>query len=335
MEEVLKNIEQLLKENEILLLMAYGSQINGNATESSDLDIFIISENRKFIAVKKTSGIKVEMHCFPIDEIKTGMMFIDASGDTYLKSVLKTGKILKNKYNTYEQLTNILNFQVKKKRVINRIVFEKLEDCMTSFICDEEKYKNNYYFFSLELIRRLFHVKENLSTIPSSKVYELYQNTTLATEKYCLKLPSHEFRDSYLKSLTETNREKQKLLLIHYVEEFKKCESKCIPENQFLSNTEIKQKLITLHNKVEKCQTFILKNHPYADAFYNIIVYEMLVFRKCLEVEEEQIENLYEIAIITFDNNQRILILDKLFRTLEERYSIDYDDFYLPLQRTS
>ncbi len=44
------------------------------------------------------------------------MIFIDASGDIYLKIVLKTEK-LKNKYNNYEQLTNILNVQVKKKEL--------------------------------------------------------------------------------------------------------------------------------------------------------------------------------------------------------------------------
>ena len=69
-----------------------------------------------FLLSVKIENLQQLKYCFSIDETKTGMIFIDASGDIYLKIVLKTEK-LKDKYNNYEQLTNILNVQVKKKEL--------------------------------------------------------------------------------------------------------------------------------------------------------------------------------------------------------------------------
>ena len=87
--------------------MVYESRINENASESSDLDIFIVSENRKFIAIK----------------ILLFNWWNKNRNDIYwcfwrylFKNRIKTEK-LKNKYNNYEQLTNILNVQVKKKEL--------------------------------------------------------------------------------------------------------------------------------------------------------------------------------------------------------------------------
>lgn len=332
MEELLKVVEEITKRHEVLLLMACGSRIHGNATEKSDLDIFIVSENRKYISVKRINGIKVEMHCFPIEEVKRKVRLGEFSGDTYFESVLKTGKVLKNKYNTYEELLYLLEHQVKKKRVINRTQMERLEDSVTSFLYKEDQYKDNYYFFSLELIRRLFHVKENASTISSGKVYNLYKNPKIAEELYRLKLPNEEFRESYLRFLNETSKEKQKIILTSFLKEFQNCESRRFSENLFLSNQEIKQKLLAIHNKVEKCKEFILKHHPYANAFYNIVIYEMFLFRRQLEVDEERIEVIYERAVLTYDDMQRIFVLEELFGTLGSRYSMDYDDFYRYVQ---
>lgn len=333
MNELLNSIEEFLKKQEILLLIAYGSRITGNAHKNSDLDIFIVTENQKYISKKIIEGVKVEMHCFPIEEVKTGIMFINASGETYLKSVLKTGKVLKNEYNTFEELCNLLDYQVKRKRKINGIVLEQLEEYVENFIYREEKYKDHYYFLALELIRRLYHVKGNNSIIPTAKVYDLYKDIVVATEQYYLDLPKEEFRERYLSSLTETDRDNQKTNLLTYLREFQNVETKYIPFNQFLSNQEIEQKLITMNNKVQKCKNMIYESHPYANAFYNIIIREMFEFSYNIESDTEKISDLYELAITLKDSEKRMQVLENLFLTLEQNYHLDYDNFYLVLQR--
>lgn len=56
------NEELSLKDDKnILLAMAYGSRVNGNYNENSDLDIFLVTEYKKFISAMLIDGIKVEM----------------------------------------------------------------------------------------------------------------------------------------------------------------------------------------------------------------------------------------------------------------------------------
>ena len=311
--------------------MAYGSRVNGNYNENSDLDIFLVTEYKKFISAMLIDGIKVEMHCFPIEEVKNGIIFIDAFGDNYLKSVLKTGKVLKNEINTYEQLCNLLDYQVKRKRKLSEEVLEKLEDYISSFIFTNDKYRDRFYFMALELARQSYHTIENLSNIPVAKVYDLYTDEELAFEKYCLKLPNKDFRKFYLECLEEENRNRQKNYLLSFLKKFQVFELSSFVANGFISDKEIKQKLITMNNKVIKCESMLLKNHPYAVPFYNIIIGSIMEFAEIIDVNMDVLQYFYELAVDANSVEMKIQSLESLFCTLDEKYRIDYDDFRLVL----
>ncbi len=321
-----------LEKDEILLIIAYGSRLTNSYTSSSDLDIFVVTEHNTFTAARLIDGYKIEIHGFQIDELKQDIMYVNTSRNSYLKSVLKTGKIIIDKINLYEQLCTLLDYQIKKSRNLNENYIEIVENYCTSFLLNEEKYKDVYYFLALEFLRKLYHAKENCSIIQSTKVYDLYNDEEKA-KKYFLKLPKKEFIETYLQALKETNRNEQKKFIISFLKQFLDVKTKLSKSSNFLTTQEIKKKLITLNNQLIKCEEMLLKNHPYANCLYNLTVGSIITFAENIECDYEKLQELYEQAVNTTDTNERINYLEKLFCILDRNYRLDYDDYYLKIYR--
>lgn len=322
-----------LENESLLLLMAYGSRITGNESKNSDLDIFMVTENKKFIATRLIDGIKVETHCFPIEEVENNILLMKETGSTYFESVLKTGKIIKDDMNIYENLCNIIGTKSHKKRKVINETLEVIENRIDSFPFQEEKNKNVTYFSTLELLRNAYHMKKNCSNIPVDKVYLLYQNETLATKNYCLKLPSIEFRKKYLAAILETEKEKQQENLISFFKELQGVKTKEKLTHEFFSPSEIKQKLITINNHVIKCENMLIENHPYANALYYMTIENIMDFSKKIETNAESMDYFYELALLSNETQSKINCLENLFCSLDSIYRINYDDFHLNLQK--
>lgn len=102
---------------------------------------------------------------------------------------------------------------------------------------------------------------------------------------------------------------------------------------EFLSDKQIKQKLITLNNHILKCENLLLENHPYANALYYIAIGNIMEFSSSIKTNQENLNYFYDLSTTAKTEESRIQCLENLFCTLDEKYRIDYDDFYLALPR--
>ena len=318
-----------IKDKNIMLLIAYGSRITHNATKNSDLDILIItSQLTGYKSSRLIDGIPIDITITPLEKAETEIMMSKATGSSYFESVLKTGKVIIDNYNTYDSLCNLLNYQVQRKRKLNPVLFELAIDHITSFLFSQ-KNKEVHYYTALEFLRRLYHAKTNCTNIHLAKVYDLYTDKTKAKEKYMAKLPDENFITNYLNALKETNLAKQKKYLINFLKTFENDKIQDIITNpSFLDKNEIQNKLVTLNNAVIKCETMLLNNHPYANCLYFILIGELKNFYNKIYTQEccELLE-CYNDAIEAENNEERVRYLEKLFCLTDSEYRIDYNDF--------
>lgn len=320
-----------LEDDNILLLMAYGSRITNTEKANSDFDIFMVTENKRYLSTKMIDGIKVEIHAFPLNEVKRGLIYSKVTGRSFFKSILKTGKVLKDDMDFYEQLCHLPNAKEKRNKKISYENLAQLEHYIYAFKNQNEQFVS--YFLALESLRRIYHTIEDCSSIPVDKVYDLYQNKKLAEEKYCIKLPSESFRTKYIESIIETDRSKKQTNLDYFQEELRKVSVKETESNEFLSKQEIKQKLITLNNHVIKCEDMLLEQHPYANALYYITIGNIMEASRKIETNQENLNYFYNLSTIAVDTDSKIHCLEDLFCTLDANYRLDYDNFYLPLSK--
>lgn len=315
----------------IILIMAYGSRITNTNHPQSDLDLFMVSEHEKFISSLLIDGIKVDIHGYPVDEIKESILFLNATGNMYLKSVLKTGIVLKDRINLYTELCALLEYQGKRKKNFNTRSINLIQQNVTNFLFEDKPYRDIYYFFSLELIRKLLHEKNHCSNIATSKVCDIYQNPSYYEQNYFLKLPSLEFRENYLHALTETNRVFQKEILMNYLKELGSLNFSSGYKQIRLSVSEIKEKLIALHGQIMKCEEMLLFHHPYGISLFSILIQNMLYFAAQIECNSEIFTLFYSFSSWNSTAEDKIWFLETLFSILDKPYKIDYDDFYLKL----
>lgn len=319
-------IERFLEETnynhkeEVMLIMAYGSRITKKSTSNSDLDILIItSKKTEYRQSRIIDGILVDVTIIPIEEAKRQILYSNMIGSTYFDSVLKTGIIILNKYNTFDNLSDLLNQKIHKKRYLEASLLEKAQDHYDYFISQKGE-ENIHYYSCLELLRRLYHAKQNCSNIRVTKVYDLYKDLSLI-EQYMIKLPDKKFIENYLEALKEKDKGRQKQILIDLLKEFENCHFKKSDSIEYFGEIEIKRKLISLNKIVIKCEDLILRNHPYAFALYNMILGEISNLYEKINHEE------LKLLPVQNDQNQMILNLETLFCKLGEDFEIDYDDY--------
>lgn len=313
---------------DVILIMAYGSRIMDNASSSSDLDILIVtSRTISYRGARMIDGIPIDIMISSINDVEQDIKLANCTGSSYLESVLKSGKVIYDKYDTYNNLCNLLEYQVNKKRILSSELLELATNYVSKFIFHEDD-KDVNYFTALELLRRLYHAKKNCSNIHLLKVYKLYMDRNLSKEKYKIKLPDEEFIQEYLKALEETDRNKQKDYLLKFLKEFEKIKINSGSSTTFLNDLEITRKLIALNNTVLKCEDMLLYNHPYANALYYIVIGQLANFYQQVYKDiSDEFKQIYKDAIKTKDTESRIIFLEKLFCLTDSQYRIDYNDF--------
>ena len=314
-----------------MLLIAYGSRITNNATNNSDLDILIVtSEIIGYKSSRLIDGIPADISIAPIEDVERKIMFSKTIGSSYFESVLKTGSVIIDKYDTYNTLCNLLNYQIKRKRNLNPKLLELALDHITSFMYNSQNQKVHYYT-ALEFLRKLYHAKNNCTNIHTAKVYDLYTDKNKAKGKYMAILSDEEFIKNYLKALKKINFNKQKEYLIHFLKVFENDKIKDVISNsEFLGKNKIREKLVTLNNAVIKCETMLLNNHPYANVLYFILIGEIKnLYKQIYNQEDSELLECYNNAYKEQDSEERIKFLEKLFCLTDYEYRIDYSDFVI------
>ncbi len=323
----------ILKDKRVMLLMVYGSRITNNSTKNSDLDILIItSEVGSYKASRLIDGIPIDMTIASIDDAQREIIMSKATGSSFFKSVLKTGQIVLDRYDTYNNLLNELNYQVKRNRLLNPKLFELALNHITDFMSNTFN-KDVNYFTALEFLRRLYHAQNNCSNIHVTKVYDLYKDKDRAKEKYMAKLPDEDFIKNYLSALKENDYNKRKEYLMKFLKSFETENIRSvIANNDFLNKNEIMKKLVILNNAVIKCETMLLENHPYANVLYFILIGELKsIYNQIYSQESIDFIKCYKNALKERDKENRIRVLENLFCLTDYEYRIDYNDFMLKL----
>ena len=235
---------------DLMLLMAYGSRVAGTNHENSDLDIlYITSLKRQYRCARIVDGVLIDITIIPFREAEQLILDSASTGNAYLESVFQTGKVIIDRYDTFNTLHELFSFKRKEKRVLDGSL---LDLAQTHFIAFHEGTGNRliHYYAALDLLRKLYHAKENCSNISTPKVYELYENKEKATKKYKLKLPSDSFIEDYLSALQETDYEKQKAWLIKFMKLLEHQKVKRATSIPFFSDIDINRNLVSINNAI-------------------------------------------------------------------------------------
>ncbi len=320
----------ILKDKNVLLLMIYGSRVTNNNADNSDLDVLIVtSESSSYREARLIDGILIDVISSSIDEVQREIIMAKLTGSSYFESVLKTGKIIIDRYDTYDNLCDLLNFQKKGKRILNPDLFELAKDHTMNFFLDN---LNNDvdYFSALEFLRRLYQAKNNCTNIHVTKVFDLYTNKSKAKKIYKAKLPDDKFINNYLLALREVNYERRRDILNSFFSYFKDERIKEGAIDSFLDKRTIRKKLIVLNNAIIKCEAMLLNNHPYSKALYFILIGEIKSFYKQIYgYESDDLLNYYNWALNVNETEEKIKGLEILFCLTDREYRIDYNDFII------
>lgn len=312
---------------DVALIIAYGSRITSTYRDDSDLDILIItSKNGTYRQVLIIDGVPIDVTIMSYEEAEINIICSNIKGSTYFDTVLKYGLVVLDKIDIYGHLRELLNYKVKGERSIDGELYDRVEYHIYQFL-NEKRNKDIHYFASLELMRKLYHAKCNCSNIQTSKVYDLYTNKKLATEKYMLKLPDDKFMHDYLIALQETDEKKQKEWLMRFFKELENISIHYKEKEYFLSTSQIKMKLINLNNAILKCENMLQRDYPSSKSLFYVIVEEIYYLYRLIHKTELQAD----INFSCTDIEQMIQTLKTLFSFVDTEYSIDYNDYKFKL----
>lgn len=325
-------IEKFLKETDyksndnVVLIIAYGSRLTSTFREDSDLDILIItSQNGMYRQAMMIGGVSIDITIMSVDDAEQDIIYSKIKGSTYFDTVLKNGIVVLDKINMYDNLKELLNSKINKKRTIDIEFLERAEYHIYQFI-NEKRNINIHYFSALELMRKLYHAKYNCSNIQSSKVYDLYTDRNLAKKRYLLKLPDDKFISDYLMALQEENEIKQKEWLMIFFKKIEDLEKGIIYKNNFFDTSQIQIKLINLYHAVRKCQKMLLNGHPNSKSLFYVIVGEIYyLYNLIYEIDLQA-----DLYISCSDTQGMVQILEKLFDYLDSE-DIDYNNYKIKL----
>lgn len=201
-------LEEYKTDEKIIGAILGGSYANGNYTDSSDIDISIITsdDNYKKRGNIIIDGIMIEYFINPISELVKYME------DDYINrrrlstsNLIGNGLIIFDKENKMQELQSLaLSYYKKDFPLPNEASLKcKKYACWDAFDELKNKFKNNEsynlnYFVLLQDLIDCYYFCNNIASIPISKLEEIFRNKEYA-QKYNLKNePNSEFKELVL-----------------------------------------------------------------------------------------------------------------------------------------
>lgn len=325
----------LRNNKKILSFILYGSYVEKQNNKLSDVDILlVISGNTNYQVSKMFEGLHLDIHALTVGEIENHIVYERANGNEYITSVLNRGKVSINRDNTIEYLKSLLPIKLKRmKRAINpacaNLAISYAEDFLELRSNDDYK-----YYVALESLRGVIHVKLNASTIPELKVYKLYSNEEIAKNQYLVKLPNLEFRNLYLKAISEKNFLARKKILSQMLSYLIGTNIKdyAYIQDDVIDDNRMKRILISLNHLVITAEDNIIRATPYADALYFLTLNRIMnVIKKDGGEILDSTMSIFDEALKQEEENERIKFIESLFHIASSKYNIDYDDFVLSI----
>lgn len=340
MEKVYDLVEQFIdtfdlrKNRRILAFILYGSYVENENSDISDIDILmVLNGDSSYRIAKMFDGYHLDIHALSLKKVEDHVVYERANGNQYIESSLRRGRVLINHENTIEYLKSILTVHPRYlKRTVNltsaSLAVESAEDFLDS---DNDDYK---YYVALESLRRVIHVKLNVSTIPELKVYKLYTNEVIAKDQYLIKLPNQQFIELYLSAIQLKDfalRRDAIIKMLSYLIGMNIRDNAYI-QDDLVDDNRMKHILISLNHLVITLEDNIIKHTPYEDALYFLTLDKL---HNTMEAQgksvPDEFNKVFDEALKLRHEDERIKYVEDLFHMVNKKYSLDYDDFVLML----
>ncbi len=324
-----------LNNDRISAIVVYGSRVRGTNKTTSDLDILVITENRRNIkAAMIIDGIKVDYNIFSSYDLFEIAYEKRMANNAYFESILKSGRVIKNNgiLEEFEAYLDELSDMKIHKRKLSSKVLEEIKNLYENFTSSKSSY---WYFNLLEKLRMTYNYLKNCSYVSMVKVYEVFSNSEFYEDAYSIKLPSSDFISLFLDGVNVKNFEIQlkivnKIMFNLGIDIYKEVDY--IEDSaEFFYENDIKSELLVIYNKVEKVIDFLSNNHPYADYAYNVLLRQIeLFYQRVYRSISKEISDALKSAN-NISNGERIRTLKGLFGIVDKDYRFDYDNYMLKL----
>lgn len=328
-----------LENDSNLLIMAYGSRIYKHENQNSDLDVLIVTSSRGYYReTQLIDGIEVETTIISIEELYNSMASALIENNSYYDSIFKNAYVIRDDMNL------LLNFQTfledskkSRKKRSNHIPPKMLWDLYEMVNCCLEytdNWREYYYVNALELIRIIYSLKGNYSSINMAKFYRMYSDISYARDYYALSLPPKAFIDDMLNAISDCSNENLSKLLKYIDYDNTDFDNLSYMDSYQLQDiVRIKSILIHMNKMVLKVEDMLLNNSNEASYVYLVVLDSLKKFY--LEIYGG-ISDEFNIAFINAveekDIEKRIKLLEKLFNLLEGVFAFDYQDYCLRLK---
>lgn len=210
-----KLIKKRKSENKIIAACVYGSQINGTATKTSDLDVLLVtSGNEDYRGCRMIDGQRIEYFEKSFVTIMNEIEECQKKNNPFYASLFRNCKVI---FDTYHFIPYLKFHQAKVSEITAKssekatIDYSDLAFYQSQFYNhtnDMDSYFNHYYYVYLDCLRRKYHEENDCSMIPAKKVVGLYQDSSLA-DYYCVRLPQAEYREFVLHCILDYNCSRQ------------------------------------------------------------------------------------------------------------------------------
>lgn len=193
-------------------ILFYGSRATGYARPSSSLDLLILTNQGESYRGGSIFRGTISLRTYPIEYWIRPFYLVSRDIGIQLQyrnnsyvSIFERGEIL---YDRNDHLKLLKSFAMKsfyeKPLPSSQIILyekNKLQLLERATIATAEQssiYFPVYYFEFLEEIRRSYHRSHGCSSLPCTKVYNIYSDPAYAKEAFCAIIPEQEFIDLYL-----------------------------------------------------------------------------------------------------------------------------------------
>ena len=340
LEEKFREVTAYDTNEDILVVIFYGSRVTKSNKPTSDLDVLIVSNKKgNFKKGFLIDDIKIDCQVYGIDSIYDAIYEKKVMSNEYFRAVLQNGLVLKNENKTIELIERYMA-NVSKIKPKKRIIRSSSKKELITFYEEFLKSQDDYSYFNLvEIIRKNYHYLKNFSYINNLKAAKIYSAKEAYENDYCLNLPQEDFIACYLKALQETGISKRMMLikeLMGFLDislEPDVFERKQDYFKVYTAN-EMKMHLLTFYNKIASVDAGLKSDLSMAKVNYYLVLKEMADFGKILMWDDEikkQYDELF--AKARQENNivDGILHLWEIFHLIENGYHFDYDNYMLRL----
>lgn len=200
----------------VIAACVYGSQVQGTATEDSDLDVYLITGgNENIRGMYFIDGIYVDYFEKSFITIMNEIEKFHKIGNTFYASFIRNSEIIFDHTNIVAQIKNYQS-QIEKLEIRDYGLTEKDYSTLAYYYSKfnqnrnaEEPLFNYYYYIFLEQLRQKYHKANHCSPLYAKNIPVLYQNEKKANN-YCLNLPDSEYRAFFLECISQEKCSRKK-----------------------------------------------------------------------------------------------------------------------------